>query len=608
MTLASASTGIVTSISPTLKRRRYTFSMRFLRMLTNSLLAGALGAAYLTILILQLNPHVPLASETTWRWFATLAFSYGLHLAVIFYLVMVLREFFALRVLSPGWVSVRVLAWMGAASAAVASTLMWLNVGGFYTSLTEDATRRMTAGALATTASAAVLLVIAVAHYSFGRRGSRVGASLFALAAFASLALPLAARGPGVDLPQPISITSAQASASSAPSPQPRVTMILLDGASLEYVLPRVAEGRLPTFARLIEKGAVMDLATVRPTQPDPVWAAVATGMYPSKNGVRSAASYFARGDDRMVDLLPDHCFSHALVHLGFIRDELNASNTWRARPVWSIASAAGVRVGIVRWPLTYPAEEVDGFIVSDRFHQLVGSIAEFDRAATPHDALPWIEASFSQLPTDSDAQAAQRGPMATGTPEESALRRDRGYSAVMRNLSGEMSPRLTALRYEGLDTVGHYYLRYTRPPIFREVPDEERRRFSQAIDRYYTYIDGEIGASLDALSPGDLLVVISGFGMQPLNPLKQEIDRILGNPPFTGTHERAPDGFLIAYGTAVEPGRRQRGSVVDVTPTVLYFLGLPAARDMDGFARADLFTRAFTADRPIVFIPSYSR
>jgi hypothetical protein len=40
----------------------------------------------------------------------------------------------------------------------------------------------------------------------------------------------------------------------------------------------------------------------------------------------------------------------------------------------------------------------------------------------------------------------------------------------------------------------------------------------------------------------------------------------------------------------------------------VLYFLGLPVARDMDGFARSDLFTRAFTADRPIVFIPSYSR
>jgi predicted AlkP superfamily phosphohydrolase/phosphomutase len=501
------------------------------------------------------------------------------------------------------------LAWMGAASSAVASTLMWLNVRGFHTSLTEDAARRMTAGALATTAAAAVLLGIAIAHYSFGRRGSRVGASLFVLASFASLALPLAARGPGVDLPMPVSLPRVPQTAPPGASGEPRVAMILLDGASLEYVLPRVAEGRLPAFARLLEKGAVMDLATVRPTQPDPVWAAVATGMYPSKNGVRSAASYFARSDDRMVDLLPDHCLSHALVYLGFIHDEPNASNTWRARPLWSIASNAGVRVGIVRWPLTYPAEEVNGFIVSDRFHQLVGSIAEFDRAASPRDALGWVEASFSELPNTSDSQAAAIQLAAGGSPEESALRRDRGYSAAMANLAAEMGPRLTALRYEGLDIVGHYYLRYTQPPVFRDPPDEERRRFSQAIDRYYGYIDSELSAMLDRIAPGDLLVVVSGFGMQPLNPIKQAIGRILRNPDFTGTHEHAPDGFLMAYGSAVEPGRRpQRGSIVDVTPTVLYFLGLPVARDMDGFARADLFNRAFTADRPIVFIPSYSK
>ncbi len=175
--------------------------MRFLRMLTNSLLAGGLGAAYLTVLVLQLNPQIPLVSATTWRWFATLALVYGLHLAVIFYVVMVVREFFSLDVLSPGWASVRVLAWMAAASAAVAAALMWLNVRGFGAALTEMAARRMTAGAIATSASAAVLLVIAIAHYSFGRRGSRVGASLFAMAVIASLALPLAARGPAVAPP-----------------------------------------------------------------------------------------------------------------------------------------------------------------------------------------------------------------------------------------------------------------------------------------------------------------------------------------------------------------------------------------------------------------------
>jgi hypothetical protein len=47
---------------------------------------------------------------------------------------------------------------------------------------------------------------------------------------------------------------------------------------------------------------------------------------------------------------------------------------------------------------------------------------------------------------------------------------------------------------------------------------------------------------------------------------------------------------------------------VLDVTPTVLYFFGLPIGRDMDGYARTDVFTRAFTADRPITFIPTYER
>ena len=383
--------------------------------------------------------------------------------------------------------------------------------------------------------------------------------------------------------------------------------MILLDGASLDYVLPRVAEGRLPALCAAARERCGDGSGDGRPTQPDPVWAAVATGMYPSKNGVRSAASYFARNDDGVVDLLPDHCFSHALVHLGFIRDQPNTSAIWRARPLWSIASESGVRVGIVRWPLTYPAGDVDGFIVSDRFHQLVGSIAEFDRAATPREILPSLRRpspSFLMAPTHSWRKLASERPE---RPEESAFVAIDG-TARRCATSGPMSPRLTALRYEGLDTVGHYYLRYTQPRMLRDLPEEERRRFSQAIDRYYTYIDGEVGAALDALAPGDLLVLVSGFGMQPMNPVKQAIGRVLGDPDFSGTHERAPDGFLMAYGTAVEPGRRPRGSVVDVTPTVLYFLGLPVARDMDGFARADLFSRAFTADRPIVFIPSYSR
>ena len=95
--------------------------MRFLRLFTNSLLAGALGAAYLTILVLQLNPQVPLLSHTVWRWYATLGAFYGMHLALLFYVTMLLREFVSVDIFSPGWISVRLLAWLSAVAAAAAA-------------------------------------------------------------------------------------------------------------------------------------------------------------------------------------------------------------------------------------------------------------------------------------------------------------------------------------------------------------------------------------------------------------------------------------------------------------------------------------------------------
>jgi hypothetical protein len=580
--------------------------MRFLRMLTNSLLAGALGAAFLTIIVLQLNSNVPLVSGTTWRLFVTLALFYGVNLAVLFYLLMVGGEFIGVYALSPGWVSVRVLAWLAAASAAGAAVLMWLNVSGFSVALDETAARRMTAGAAATAATAIVLLGLAGAHYSFGRRGSRVGAGLLAIAIIGSLALPIAARGPAVaGLDGSLAMTMADRA---TPVSGPRIVMLLLDGASLEYIWPGVAGGRLPNFARILETGASMDLATVRPTGPDPVWGAVATGMYPAKNGVRSPSVYYVRGDTRPLALLPDHCFSHVLVHLGLLRREPNTSRSLRARPLWSILADAGITAGVVRWPLTFPAQPVHGFVVSDRFHQLLGSFQEFDQsAAYPSDVLPVARSAFADAGQTPDWLPSQMSDTGSLSPEASAGLRDQLYSRAIRDLRAQWPVQLSAVRYQGLDTVGHYNLRYTEPRDAAGASEDERRRRLQVIDRYYGYIDSEIGAAMSELLPGDLLMVVSGFGMQPPNAVKRLLGRLIGDP-MSGTHERAPDGFLLAYGTTVEPGRHQRGSIVDIAPTVLYFLGLPVGRDMDGYARADLFRSTFTAERPIAFVPTHNR
>ena len=54
--------------------------------------------------------------------------------------------------------------------------------------------------------------------------------------------------------------------------------MLMFDGASLDVISPAVAAGRLPNIARIFDQGAVLHLATLRPTQAEPVWSAIATG------------------------------------------------------------------------------------------------------------------------------------------------------------------------------------------------------------------------------------------------------------------------------------------------------------------------------------------
>ena len=123
--------------------------MRYLRMLTNAVLAGILAAVYLAILFLQLNPHLPLDPLVLWPLLAVVVGFYAVHAAVVFYTLIVLRQLLSAELLSPGWLSLRLLSWMSAAAATGAAALMWLNLRGLSTALAEEAARRLAVGAIA---------------------------------------------------------------------------------------------------------------------------------------------------------------------------------------------------------------------------------------------------------------------------------------------------------------------------------------------------------------------------------------------------------------------------------------------------------------------------
>ena len=97
----------------------------------------------------------------------------------------------------------------------------------------------------------------------------------------------------------------------------------------------------------------------------------------------------------------------------------------------------------------------------------------------------------------------------------------------------------------------------------FGDVTDERaapvRRRCSRATTRS---IDEAIGRAIAALGPDDLLLVVSGYGMEPLGLGKRLLERLIGDPDLSGTHEAAPDGFLMAYGAPVARGRQLHARV----------------------------------------------
>ncbi|MBA2354403.1 MAG: alkaline phosphatase family protein, partial [Acidobacteria bacterium] len=335
--------------------------MPYLRLLTNALVAGAVGAAMLAHVVLLLNPQLPLRPGVVfsigWRVLA----SAGGVLTAGFFIASLLRYQATHR--SPGWLSLRLLAWMTTLVVGLGGLLAWLNLSAFEASLSADAARRFAVATGALVATAGVLLLIALVHYSFGRHGSRVGGSLYAIAVVAAVTLPLVARGVGEPVPPPVGVARAVAP-SVRERPAGRVWLVLLDGASLDYVSPAAAQGRLPQLGRLLDAGASVTLFSIEPREPAPIWASVATGRYPSGSGVASSERY--RAGYAHLDLLPRYVFADALRHLRLIRTEPVDRASLRGTPLWSILEASELSAGIAGWPFARHASSDHGFVLDD--------------------------------------------------------------------------------------------------------------------------------------------------------------------------------------------------------------------------------------------------
>jgi hypothetical protein len=133
--------------------------MRYLRMLSNSVAAACVATAYVLLLVLDLNPALPLDPAHLASLVSTVGLFYALHLTAICYVLLVLRQLLAREVFSPAWISVGVLAWLSAAASIGGATLMWRNLATFALVL-DEATAAALERSVVVLAVAGVLCVV----------------------------------------------------------------------------------------------------------------------------------------------------------------------------------------------------------------------------------------------------------------------------------------------------------------------------------------------------------------------------------------------------------------------------------------------------------------
>jgi predicted AlkP superfamily phosphohydrolase/phosphomutase len=121
-----------------------------------------------------------------------------------------------------------------------------------------------------------------------------------------------------------------------------RLLVLGLDGA--DYVLVRrlLAEGRLPTIGRLARDGSFGPLRSTIPAVTPTAWSSFLTGLNPAGHGIFNFSTNPNRSQQRV-----ESAASRAGV------------------PVWRRLGQAGIRSAFVSIPFTYPAEPIDGIVVT---------------------------------------------------------------------------------------------------------------------------------------------------------------------------------------------------------------------------------------------------
>ena len=262
-----------------------------------------------------------------------------------------------------------------------------------------------------------------------------------------------------------------------------KVLVIGVDAATFDLIDPWAAEGILPNFRRLMENGTRGTLWTVPNMNSAPAWTSFATGKNPGKHGIY----FFTRPKPGTYEME---------VINGSYRDGLT---------FWQIASQYGKRVGVINVPMTYPADAVNGFLISG--------------LDTPGKHAPgWVFPSdlMAQIPQELGEYIIE-----CGLPSYAKSGRlDKGLDVAHQTIEQRTRYSLYLMDnhpwdlfvtvYTSIDAVQHYFWRHM---LLSGKSTPQKHRFQNAIRAAYIQVDQAIGELVRQAPPGTTVIIVSDHG-----------------------------------------------------------------------------------------------
>ena len=356
-----------------------------------------------------------------------------------------------------------------------------------------------------------------------------------------------------------------------------KVLLIGWDAADWKIIGPLMAKGQMPALKKIIDNGVYGNMSTMNPPYSPMLWTTVATGKTPDKHGILG-----------FLEVMPD---------LKGVRPV--TVNSRKSRALWNIFHNQGLKSNLVGWWPSFPAEPIDGVVVSDKFQKvskdpkmknpilkgtihpesLVKEIKDlrlFPYELTEAHILPFIP-NAGQIDQEKDKSLETFAKiMAENVSVHNAA------TNVMRTTEWDFM----AIYYDLVDHFCHAFMKF-HPPKLKQIPNHLFELYKDCVNSAYRFQDMMLERTMELVDEDTTVIIMSDHGYESGNK------RILKMPKYQAAPalEHRQFGIFVAKGPNIKANEKVFGlSLVDIAPTILNMYDLPIGKDMDGKVALDIF------------------